>query len=123
MVRQALPTQLGREGLFTRRSSMDRVVRDNRERRRYEILADGRVVGTLTYRLRGDVVSFQHTEVDDAYSGRGFAASLVRRALDETRNAGRVVLPYCPYVRDWIEKHPDYVDLVPADKRPEFGFA
>jgi predicted GNAT family acetyltransferase len=102
---------------------MERVVRDNRERRRYEILSEGRVVGSLTYRLRGEVVSFQHTEVDNAYSGNGFASSLVRRALDETRQAGRLVLPYCPYVRGWIEKHPDYVDLVPADKRPAVGFA
>ena len=102
---------------------MDRVVRDNRERQRYEILSEGRVVGSLTYRLRGGVVSFQHTEVDSAYSGKGFASSLVRRALDESREAGVRVLPYCPYVREWIAKHPDYVDLVPADKRPEFGFA
>jgi predicted GNAT family acetyltransferase len=102
---------------------MDPVVRDNRDRRRYEILADGRVVGSLTYRLRGEVVSFQHTEVDNAYSGQGFASRLVRMALDDSRNAGRLVLPYCPYVREWIEKHPDYVDLVPSDRRPEFGFA
>ena len=102
---------------------MDRVVSDNRDQRQYEILADGRVVGTLTYRLRDGLVSFQHTEVENAYAGRGFASSLVRSALDETRKMGRLVLPYCPYVREWIAKHPDYIDLVPADKRPEFGFA
>jgi uncharacterized protein len=102
---------------------MDRVVRDNQEQQRYEIVADGRVAGTLTYRLRHGAVSFQHTEVDDAYSGNGFAATLVRSALDRTRAQGLRVLPYCSYVRWWIEKHPDYIDLVPADKQPEFGFA
>jgi predicted GNAT family acetyltransferase len=102
---------------------MDRVVRDNQAQQRYEIVADGQVAGTLTYRLRDGVVSFQHTEVEDAYSGKGFASTLVRTALDRTRANRLHVLPYCPYVRGWIEKHPDYIDLVPADKQPEFGFA
>jgi predicted GNAT family acetyltransferase len=102
---------------------MDRIVRDNPEHQRYEIVADGQIAGVLTYRLRDGVVSFQHTEVEHAYSQRGFASTLVRSALDRTRAKGLRVLPYCPYVRVWIEKHPDYVDLVPVDKQPEFGFA
>jgi hypothetical protein len=31
------------------------------------------------------------------------------------------VLPYCPYVTSWIRKHPEYVDLVPGDRRGDFG--
>jgi predicted GNAT family acetyltransferase len=102
---------------------MDQVVRDNQEQERYEIVADGQVAGILTYRLRDGAVSFQHTEVENAYSGEGFASTLVRNALDRSSAKGLRVLPYCPYVRWWIEKHPDYIDLVPADKQPEFGFA
>jgi uncharacterized protein len=102
---------------------MHQVIRDNRELLQYEVLADGRVAGILTYRLRNGVVSFRHTEVDDAYSGMGLASTLVRNALDRARADGLEVLPYCPYVRGWIEKHPDYISLVPTDDRPEFGFA
>ena len=62
-----------------------------------------------------------HTVIDDAYGGRGLAKILVRAALDQTRAISRPVLPYCKVVRGFIAKHPDYLDLVPADRREEFG--
>ena len=54
-------------------------------------------------------------------TGEGLGGQLVRAALDSARAEGLSVLPFCPFVRGYIEGHPEYVDLVPADQRKEFG--
>ena len=56
---------------------------------------------------------FTHTEVEDRFEGQGVGSALARFALDDVRAAGtRKVLPLCPFIKGWIEKHPDYADLV-----------
>lgn len=85
---------------------------DNAEQHRYEARVDGELAGFAEYRLQGDRVVFTHTEVDDAYEGQGVGSSLARSALDDVRAAGRAVVPLCPFIRSWIDKHPDYADLV-----------
>jgi len=88
-------------------------VQDNTERHRFEALDEaGVVAGFAAYRLRGDVVVFTHTEVDDAYEGQGVGSTLVRGALDEVRASGRTLTPLCPFVKSYIAKHPEYADLV-----------
>jgi uncharacterized protein len=95
-------------------------VTDNRGQSRYEIVVDGEVAGFISYqRSKGDV-AFMHTEVDDAYEGQGIGGKLVAAALDMVREEGGHVLPFCPFTRSYIEKHPDYLDLVPEDRRGEF---
>ena len=51
-------------------------------------------------------------QVDEAYSGQGHAGTLARSALDDARSRGLSVVPSCPYVASYIEKHPEYADLV-----------
>lgn len=95
-------------------------VRDNGEQHRYEIL-DGADVGAfLDYRLDGTVAEFVHTETLDGYEGRGLGSQLVRGALEDARKRGWQVVPTCPFVRKYIEKHADYVDLVPSEQRSRF---
>lgn len=48
------------------------------------------------------------------------SAVLARYALDDARASHRTVLPYCSFIRGWISKHPDYLDLVPEAKREQF---
>ena len=96
------------------------VVTDNPKASRYELHVGGELAGFITYHLHGQVISLNHTEIDPAFEGRGFASTLARFSLDDARNRQLAVLPYCPYVRSWLTKHPDYVDLVPADRRAEF---
>ena len=93
---------------------------DRPEKHRFEILADGAVAGFAAYRLREGEVTFTHTEVDGAYEGKGLGSVLVRHALDTARERGLAVRPACPFVRDWIARHPDYVDLVPAAERERY---
>jgi uncharacterized protein len=79
---------------------------------RYEIWVDGQRAGLLRYRDRGDVLVAVHTEVDDAFEGQGLAGELVAAVLADVRTSGRRVRPLCPYVRGYLERHPEYADLV-----------
>ena len=58
------------------------------------------------------MIRLVHTEVLPAFSGQGHAATLARSALDDARARGLTVRPDCPYVASYIEKHPEYADLV-----------
>ena len=90
----------------------DVTVRDNPGLSRFEAYVDGRLAGFSAYELTDGVITFTHTEVDDAFEGQGVGSALVRWELDFVRaEGGRRVRPLCPFVRAWIDKHPDYADL------------
>ncbi len=98
----------------------DPAVTDVPGRSRFEVHVDGELGGFAEYRDHDGVRSFTHTEIDDAYEGRGLGSVLVRAALDAARDAGLTVLPFCPFVRDYLAKHPEYLDLVPGNQRARF---
>lgn len=87
-------------------------VRRDPARHQFDLEVDGQPAGKLVYRERDGVLELVHTEVEDAFQGRGLAAVLARAALDEARSAGRKVVPSCAYVAAYIERHPGYRDLV-----------
>jgi predicted GNAT family acetyltransferase len=99
---------------------MDLQVADNPEQQQYEIRADGELAGVIEYHLRNGVIAFLHTEIDPGFRGQGVAGRLIRSSLEAARERHLGVLPYCPVVRRWITEHPEYVELVPAGRRPEF---
>lgn len=80
-------------------------------RGRFEIRTDAGT-GELTYLRHGDVLEIVHTEVPDASEGRGYGATLAEAALDFARREGAKVIPSCPFVAAYIERHPQYEDLV-----------
>jgi predicted GNAT family acetyltransferase len=90
------------------------VVRDRPELEYYQISVDGRRAGLAAYELDGQVITFTHTEVDDAYEGQGLGSQLARYALDDARARGLQVRPLCPFIKTWIRRHEDYQDLVVA---------
>jgi predicted GNAT family acetyltransferase len=102
---------------------MEPSVVDNPAADRFEIRLDGEVAGYAEYQRTGSTVLFTHTVIEPRFSGRGLGSILVRGALDAARSAQASVLPLCPFVRSYIERHPDYVDLVPAGQRTRFGLA
>jgi uncharacterized protein len=97
-------------------------VLDVPDQSRFEIHVDGRLAGFAQYRVKPGLVVFTHTEVDDAFEGRGLGSVLVRSALDTMRQRGLSVRPDCPFVRAYVARHPgEYLDLVPEDLRPRLG--
>jgi uncharacterized protein len=102
---------------------MELELADNPDRKRYEARSGSDVVASTYYRLGDGAVEFTHTETVPEAEGKGIASRLVRYALDDVRGRGLAVLPYCPYVRGWIGRHPEYVDLVPAERRDDFELA
>lgn len=85
-------------------------VRHEPDAHRYVIEVDGKLAGFTQYRLRdgGATFDFVHTEIDPAYSGHGLGGTLVSQALTDARDLGKTIVPTCPFVAAWIEKHPDF---------------
>lgn len=84
-------------------------VSDNAEQSRYEVRLDGELGGFAEYVLADGVITFTHTEV--AIEGKGLGSKLVRHALDEVRAKGLTVVPQCPFVRGYLEKHPELAEV------------
>ena len=96
-------------------------VADAPDRERYELSIDGEVVGFTAYRARPGLIAFVHTEVDEGFEGRGLADQLIRFALEDARARGLEVLPFCPFVNAFIERHREFEALVPDTYREQFG--
>src|SRR3954468_14507547 len=95
-------------------------VSDDREAERYVIAVEGEPAGFAQYRDRGRALAFVHTEIDDRFEGQGLGGRLVSAALDDVRSRDLAVLPYCPFVRGYIARHREYLDLVPETQRAQF---
>ncbi|MCW7946063.1 GNAT family acetyltraansferase [Streptomyces hygroscopicus] len=77
----------------------------------YEILVDGTRAGLTAYRDRGPQRVFYHTEVDDAFAGQRLGSRLVEQALTDVRESGKRIVPVCPYVAKFLEKHEEFADI------------
>jgi predicted GNAT family acetyltransferase len=89
-------------------------VRRNPDLDRYELLEGDDILGIADYRVEGDTVVFPHTVVDPRWRGQGLGAVLVEGALRDVRTTGRAVVPRCWYVKEFIDKHPQYKELLAA---------
>ena len=88
-------------------------VRNNPTEYRYEVWADGELAGYAKYSLGRGLITFVHTEIYESFEGMGLGGRLARAALDDARARGLVVVPYCPFIAGYIERHLDeYHDLV-----------
>jgi uncharacterized protein len=96
-------------------------VADAPDRERYELSIDGEVVGFSVYRSRPGLIAFVHTEVDERLQGRGLADRLIRFALEDVSARDLAVLPFCPFVKAFIERHREFTALVPDAYREQFG--
>ena len=88
-------------------------VTNNSESYRYEIHENGDLAGYAAYDLSGDAITFTHTEIKPSFEGQGYANTLVRTMLEDVReNTARRVEPVCPFVDAFINRHPEYGDLL-----------
>ena len=90
---------------------MNDVVSNNPAHHRYELKVDGHIAATY-YEIAGGVITFIHTEVPPELGGKGIGSKLIEGALDQVRTDGLKVIAQCPFVRAYIEKHPEYADLL-----------
>jgi uncharacterized protein len=90
---------------------MSTEVVDNTQSQRYEIRRDGQTLGFAAYQKANRLIVFTHTEIEPGLEGQGIGGQLVRGALDDVRAKGLPVLPICPFVQQWMSRHPDYLDL------------
>ncbi|MCV7383612.1 GNAT family N-acetyltransferase [Mycolicibacter longobardus] len=78
----------------------------------YQITVDGEKAGFADYVDTGEQRIFHHTVIEKAFGGRGLATALIGAALEDTRTAGKRIVPTCSFVEGYINKHPEYADLV-----------
>jgi len=86
-------------------------VTDQPERQRFELVEEGKLA-FANYRREGNLLIIPHVEADPALRGRGTAGRLMAGMLEIVRSRGKKVRPLCGYAAAWIQRHPDYHDLV-----------
>jgi hypothetical protein len=95
---------------------------NDKEQSRYEAHLGGETVAIADYVKQPGTVSFTHTETFAGHKGHGIAGKIVDRALRDARDEELEVIPFCTFVADYIGAHREFLELVPEDRRAEFGF-
>lgn len=93
----------------------DRRVVDDADGDRYVIEVDGEVVGRAEYTDVDGVRVFTHTEIADGHAGEGLGGALVAGAIDDVAARGTSIVPLCPFVASWLERHPERGGVVADD--------
>ena len=74
---------------------------------------DGATAGQMTFSKAGpNLIIIDHTEVSDDYRGRGLAADLVARGVEDARASGKKVVPLCPFARGQFQRRPEWRDVL-----------
>ncbi|WP_308258650.1 GNAT family N-acetyltransferase [Saccharothrix obliqua] len=89
---------------------MSVTVSDNAAKSRFEVFLDGELGGFAEYDLAPGRITFTHTEV--SVEGKGLGSALVKQALAEVRERDLDVVPQCPFVRAYLERHPEDARVV-----------
>jgi hypothetical protein len=96
---------------------------DEKEQSRYEVHLGGETVAVADYVRQPGIVSFTHTETFDGHKGQGLAGRMIDRALRDAQAEGLQVMPFCSFVADYVGSHREFLDLVPTERRADFGLS
>ncbi|WP_068052497.1 GNAT family N-acetyltransferase [Nocardia xishanensis] len=80
----------------------------NAEQNRYEIYYGGELAGFTEYIERENDTDFVHTEIDKAFGGKGLGSTLAKEALDDVVARGGTITAHCPFIKAFVDKHPEY---------------
>lgn len=86
-------------------------IRHNESESRFETTVDGETA-VVEYYVEGDTITYTHTIVPEPIGGRGIAQQLAKSALDHARGNNLKIVPQCSFIRTYIQRHPEYEDLV-----------
>lgn len=93
-------------------SNPNESVENNKEKNRFEVVS-GSQVSKLVYQMRGgDTIDLIHTEVPEDLSGQGIGSALVTTALSYAREHNLKVIPSCPFVASYVQRHPEWNDII-----------
>jgi uncharacterized protein len=98
-------------------SALDVSVINKEAASRYEAHVDGELAGLTNYRLRDDRVVFTHAEVYPRWEDQGVGSALAHFALDDVVAQGKLIIPDCPFIADYIRRHPKYLEHVDESHR------
>jgi len=98
----------------------DITITNNPAEHRYEARIGNDLAGYCEYNLLSEAIMFTHTEVLEAFEGKGVGSALAKHVLDEARADGKHVIPVCQFIAGYIRKHRDYADLVRPDVQRAF---
>ncbi|WP_114906242.1 GNAT family N-acetyltransferase [Ornithinimicrobium murale] len=81
---------------------------------RFEAQLAGEVVGRIEYATVGNSIDLRHTAIEPGHEGEGIGSTLVRGTLDylQVDKPNLKVIPSCPFVKSYIDRHPDYRPLL-----------
>jgi uncharacterized protein len=85
---------------------------DKPDAKRYEAYVGDELAGFADYHAQPGLLTILHTEIDPAFEGQGVGSRFVAGMLDEVRSQGGRVLPICPFVLAFLQRHAEYRDLV-----------
>ena len=92
---------------------MEITITDVAAKERFEARdAEGELAGFVTYQLTDNIIVYTHTQTEPSHQGQGVAGQLARFVMDDARAKGRTVVPICPYIGQWLGKHPEYAETV-----------
>jgi predicted GNAT family acetyltransferase len=95
---------------------MTHTITFNEDAQRFELRVDDTLASIADYRVLGNRVTMPHTVTAPDYRGQGFAAEVVRAALDDARARGLQVVPTCWFVAEFIDANPEYQELTAPAK-------
>ena len=96
-------------------------VRDNVERKRFEIDLGGGAIAFAEYTLPEGIIMFTHTEVPPEHEGKGIGKALIVAGLAAARERGIKVIPICPFFAAYMQKHAEVQDLLDDVWRRRLG--
>jgi predicted GNAT family acetyltransferase len=90
---------------------MEYTLIDNEAKKQYEFHIDGEVARIEYIKAQGKIF-LTHTEVPEKFEGKGVGSALVSQVLDDIRKKEWGLVPLCPFVAAYINRHPEYKPLV-----------
>nr|WP_278261475.1 N-acetyltransferase [Nocardia sp. AG03] len=103
-----VPVRKERKKMTEAQPESERRVVRNEDKNRYDVFLDGELAGFAEYVERGEDTDFVHTEIDGAFSGKGLGGVLARLAIEDVIARGRTITAHCPFIRGYLDKHPEY---------------
>ena len=88
------------------------------ERERFEARDDsGALAGVLTYQITGPIMACTHTDIEPGFENTGVDAALAAAVMEDARTHNRTVVPLCPLLTAWLDKHPEHEKRVARSTR------